>query len=159
MRVHFIKKESSEYLISTILFVIITVILISVPQSVVADEQKLGGTQNNTGEQRLGDKTQENKKVEKNVNAKSQLQNPLAGSGVGSIAGLLNKILDVILIFAIPIIVIFIIYAGFLYVVARGNPEKIKTANQTLLWVVIGALIIIGARAILQIVQGTVGNF
>ena len=97
------------------------------------------------------------------VSATGRLQNPLdptgAGGGIISITGLLEAILDIIMILAVPVIVFFIIYAGFLYVTARGNSDKVKTANQTLLWVIVGALIILGAQAILSIVQGTIADF
>ncbi|MSR76302.1 MAG: hypothetical protein EXS68_01795 [Candidatus Ryanbacteria bacterium] len=46
---------------------------------------------------------------------------------------------------AFPIAVIFILWSGFLFVSAGGNPEKIKTARTTLLWAIIGLTVIIGA--------------
>ncbi len=57
---------------------------------------------------------------------------------------------------ATPIIVIFIIYGGFLYVTARGNTEQISQATKTLTYAIIGGILIIGAVAISQIVGDTV---
>lgn len=84
------------------------------------------------------------------------LQNPL---GNQSLIGFLESILDVIMIFAVPIIVFFIIYAGFLYVTASGNPAKISTAHMALLFAVIGGVIILGARVILAVISGTIQSF
>ncbi len=58
--------------------------------------------------------------------------------------------------FAIPFVVFFIIYAGFLYVTARGNPGTIEQAHKALLYAIIGGLLIFGARAILAIITNTV---
>lgn len=73
-----------------------------------------------------------------------------------SIQGLFQAIVDIVLVFAIPIIVFFIIYAGFMYVTARGNPEKIQTAHKALLYAIIGGLLIIGANVLMSVISGTV---
>ena len=83
------------------------------------------------------------------------LENPLKYK---SISAVLLAILDVLVIFMIPIIILFIIYAGFLYVTARGNQSTIETAHRTLLYAVIGGLLILGARALLAVIQGTVNS-
>lgn len=84
-------------------------------------------------------------------------ENPLGG--VPSIDGLLYAIVNVLLVFAVPIIVFFIILAGFNYVTAQGNPEKIKTASRSLMYALIGAVIVIGAFAISSIVTSVVDQF
>lgn len=85
-----------------------------------------------------------------------RLQNPLGNT---DIIKFLQSLLDVIMIFAIPLIVFMIIYAGFNYVMAQGNPGKIKDANRALLYALIGGVLIIGANIILAVVQGTVDAF
>lgn len=84
-----------------------------------------------------------------------KIDNPLK---YNSITAVLLAILDVLVIFMIPIIILFIIYAGFLYVTARGNQSTIETAHRTLLYAVIGGLLILGARALLAVIQGTVNS-
>lgn len=81
------------------------------------------------------------------------LENPLQSD---SLVGFLTAILDVLLTLAIPIIVFFIIYAGFLYVTARGNENQITKAHQALLWSVVGGVIVLGAKLIIDVIQGTV---
>lgn len=87
------------------------------------------------------------------VTGSSRLLNPLK---VDSIEKLLQLILDILLIFAVPIIVFFIIYSGFLFVTAQGNEEQLKKAKNALLWTVIGAVILLGAKVILDVIVNTV---
>ena len=84
------------------------------------------------------------------------VENPLVAE---SIVQLFETILDVLLIFAVPIIVFFIIYAGFMYVTARGNESTIKKAHMALLYALIGGLLILGARVLIEVVSGTVDAF
>jgi len=87
-----------------------------------------------------------------------KLENPL-GSENDTIAKFLLKIIDVLLVFAIPIIILFIMYAGFLFVTARGNPSQIETARNALLWSVVGGVIILAAKLIIELIQGTISAF
>ena len=84
------------------------------------------------------------------------LENPLI---VNSIEELLLGILDIVIIIAIPIIIFFIIYAGFLYVTARGNSEKVSQASRALTYAVIGGVLVIGAIAITEIIRNLVLEF
>ena len=68
-------------------------------------------------------------------------------------------IMNVVIIIATPIIVFFLIYAGFMYVTAQGNPQKIEIASRSLLYGIIGGVIILGSVAILAIVKNVVGAF
>ena len=86
----------------------------------------------------------------------AQLKNPLGDS---TIIGFFNSIVDVLLVFAVPLIVFFIMYAGFLYVTARGNPTEITKAHKALLYALIGGVLILGAHALLLIISGTVSQF
>lgn len=83
----------------------------------------------------------------------SGLTNPLQSD---SIQGFFLAILDVLLVFAMPIIVLFIMYAGFLYVTARGDATKVKTAHVALTYSVVGGVIVFGAKLIIEVIQNTV---
>jgi len=85
-----------------------------------------------------------------------KLENPLR---FGSLEGLIVGILNVLLVIAVPIIVFFIIFAGFSYVTAQGNPEKIKQASRSLTYAIIGGVLILGAVAISEILQSIVESF
>lgn len=83
------------------------------------------------------------------------LQNPIKAT---SIVALFQIILDIVLVFAVPLVVFFIIYAGFLYVTARGNAGTIESAHKALLYALIGGLLILGARVLIDVIQGTVDS-
>jgi hypothetical protein len=84
---------------------------------------------------------------------------PVLRSDITSIETLLTAILNVLLVIAVPIIVFFIIFAGFTYVTAQGNPEKIKTATRSLTYAIIGAVLILGGVAISEIIASVVSSF
>ncbi len=72
---------------------------------------------------------------------------------IDSLAELPSLLLDVLLVFAVPFTVLYIMYAGFLYVTAQGNPGKIEAAHRALLWSVVGGVVILGARLISPIFE------
>lgn len=84
-----------------------------------------------------------------------KIPNPL---GNKSITDLVQGLLDVVMVFAIPIVVFFIIYAGFMYVTARGNESTIQKAHMALLYALIGGILILGARVLIDVLQGTVDS-
>ena len=54
------------------------------------------------------------------------------------------------------ILVLALVYTGFLFVVAQGNQEKISSARSALMWTVIGGLVLLGAEAIGLVISATV---
>lgn len=74
-----------------------------------------------------------------------------------SAEGLIVAILRIFITIATPIIVLFIIYAGFKYVTAQGNAQQVQEATRALTYAIIGAVLIIGAVAISEIIANTVG--
>ncbi len=85
-----------------------------------------------------------------------QLENPLK---VDSIEELLYEILQIFIVIATPIVIFFIIYAGFMYVTARGNPANLEKAHRALIYALIGGVLIIGAVAIGEIIKNLVESF
>ena len=53
------------------------------------------------------------------------------------------------------ILVLMFVWVGFLFVAARGNEEKLRTARMAFFWTVIGGLIILGAKGIAEVIQST----
>ncbi|MCB9812050.1 hypothetical protein H6778_00105 [Candidatus Nomurabacteria bacterium] len=76
-----------------------------------------------------------------------------------SIEGLLVAILRIFITIATPIIIMFIIYAGFLYVTARGNAQQTQQATRALTYAVIGGVLVLGAVALSEVIKGTVEAF
>ena len=82
------------------------------------------------------------------------IDNPL--KGINSIQSFVEVVLNnIVLPIGSVVVVLFIIYTGFLFVTARGNPEKIESAKRTLLWVVIGTAILLGSVVISAAITGT----
>lgn len=75
---------------------------------------------------------------------------------VTSIPGLIQKILEGALKIGIPVLALAIIYSGFLFVVARGNSEKLEKAKDSLLYTIIGGAILLGSWAIAKMIESTV---
>jgi len=90
--------------------------------------------------------------------------NDLSGSGphidnplkTKSLMAFVDNIIDAALDLGAIVAVLAIIYAGFMFVTASGDEEKIKTAKKILLYSVIGIAILLGARMISSIIVNTV---
>lgn len=83
------------------------------------------------------------------------LKNPLKFDSLPElISGILNGVVQLGAI----LLVLMLVWVGFLFVTAQGNPEKVSTARSALLWTVIGGLILLGAEAIAKVVEATVGS-
>lgn len=80
------------------------------------------------------------------------VENPLK---VTNFCDLLRIVLDAILILGLPVAVVFLVLVGLKYIVARGNPDKIKDANKNFMWTVIGVAVFLGAWTIAQIIKET----
>lgn len=83
----------------------------------------------------------------------AQITNPLA---FDTLEDFFVALLDVIIIIATPIVVVMIVYSGFLFVTAAGNVEKLGRAKKTFIYALLGALILLGAQAISLGIEGTV---
>lgn len=83
------------------------------------------------------------------------INNPLK---VDTIQEAIKLFMDAVLRIALPFIVIFFIWSGFSFVLARGNPDKIKVAKNMFLYTVIGTLLILGAWVITNAIIGTVNS-
>lgn len=89
------------------------------------------------------------------ANSQGPLQNPL---NFCSIPDFLAGALKALAIIALPIISLFIVISGFLFLTAQGNEQKLSKAKMNFLYVVIGALLILGAWIIATLIAGTVNQ-
>lgn len=83
------------------------------------------------------------------------IKNPL-GENLDTIPKFIEAIINIVLVVGIPILALAIIYAGFLYVKAQGNPTELEVAHRTLLYTVIGGALLLGAYVIAQAIGSTV---
>jgi hypothetical protein len=86
----------------------------------------------------------------------ASLDNPLPN--FPTVAKFVEGVLKAIVYVAMPIIALFIVYAGFKYVLARGSPDKLTEAHKNFVYVVIGALLILGAWVLATLIGGTVSQ-
>ena len=84
------------------------------------------------------------------------IENPL---NVDTIGDFLEAILVIVMVLAVPVIIFFIVYAGFLYVTARGNSEQVKKATSAFTYAIIGGLIVLGALVLVTVIQNLVRAF
>jgi hypothetical protein len=89
------------------------------------------------------------------VNAAGTLENPLKAK---SFTELINGILGIMISIGVPIAGLFLVYSGFLFTTATGDPKKLDTAKSAFLWTCVGIALIVGGEVILTILQGTVDS-
>lgn len=90
------------------------------------------------------------------AHAQSTYPNPITYGGITNIPDLLLAIVDLIFLIGVPIVVVAIIYSGFLFVTSGDNESKSSKARLVFTWTMIGALILFGAKAIAMAIQTTV---
>lgn len=76
------------------------------------------------------------------------INNPLAAD---SFAELIDAVIDIIFYFSIAIAPIMFIIAGFYFVTAIDQPERIETAKKMILWTLIGLLVVISAKGLIML--------
>ncbi len=84
---------------------------------------------------------------------KLNIKNPIKPNDLSQ---LITAILKIVVQIGTPILVLAIIYVGFKFVMARGNPGKLDEAKQAFVWTLIGAAIVLGAFVISTIIQTTI---
>ncbi len=89
------------------------------------------------------------------------LINPLKGvdcsRGNGDcLSSFLLSILDFVINIGSIVVILMLVFVGFKFVVAQGNDSKISEARTMLLWTVIGALVLLGSKAIALGVKATI---
>lgn len=68
------------------------------------------------------------------------------------IVGFIHKITGFITPVASILAVAFIIYGGYMWIISGGDPEKLKKAQGTLTWAIIGLVFTILSRVILGLI-------
>jgi hypothetical protein len=83
------------------------------------------------------------------------LVNPL---GSKTLTALIADLLKIVAQLGAVICVFFIIYSGFLFIKAQGDPGELKTAKSVFLWSVVGTAVLLGASVVADIIIGTVNS-
>jgi len=77
-----------------------------------------------------------------------RLENPLEADNLWE---LINKLIDFIFTISLGIVPIMIIIAGFYFITAAGDLEKINTAKKMILWTLIGLIIVFCAKGVIKL--------
>ncbi len=83
----------------------------------------------------------------------SKLNNPIQSK---TLQEFVRNILEGVIKIGVPLLALAVIYSGFLFVSAMGNPGKIEEAKSALMNTLIGAALLLGAWAIAELVVETV---
>ena len=76
------------------------------------------------------------------------LENPIGAENFGQ---LVDRIIDIFFTLALYVTPLMIVIAGLLFVTAAGNPNQVQTARNILLYSLIGFLIILVAKGIVEL--------
>lgn len=71
---------------------------------------------------------------------------------IGDLGNVVDKVVSLILPIAGIACVVFIIIGGYMWITSAGDPSKIKQAQGTLTWAIIGLVVILMATAIISVV-------
>lgn len=85
------------------------------------------------------------------------IKNPF-GDKTTSLSQVLLNVVSIVRILLIMAAVLYLLYAGFMFVTARGEPGKIKKARNALLWGCVGIALILAAQVIVTSLQNTVSG-
>ena len=81
------------------------------------------------------------------------LDNPLR---FPNIERFIEGVLQAVVMIALPVITVFIVYAGFKYIFARGKPGEISKAHENFKYVIIGTILILSAWVLATLIGGTI---
>jgi uncharacterized BrkB/YihY/UPF0761 family membrane protein len=83
----------------------------------------------------------------------AKITSPLANQ---SLEGVVLIVVNVVQILLIMATVLYLLYAGLMFVTAQGEPGKITKARNALLWGMVGAALILGAQIIVTTLKTSV---
>jgi hypothetical protein len=69
----------------------------------------------------------------------------------GQLAGIVDKVLEYLFPIAGIIALIFIIQGGYMWIISGGDPSKVKQAQGTLTWAILGLVIVAVVFGVLRI--------
>ena len=87
--------------------------------------------------------------------AQTGLDNPL---NYDSIPLFIAGALKALAMIALPIITLFLVISGFYFITAQGSQDKLQKAKLNFFYVIIGALLILGAWILATLIAGTVSQ-
>ena len=86
-----------------------------------------------------------------------KLENPL--KGVNSIADFFYLIINFVYSLSYVVIAAFLLLSGFKFVMAQGKPDALDDAKSTFKHTIIGAIILISANVLTEVVRTVINQF
>lgn len=83
-----------------------------------------------------------------------KVPNPVGQQNLGDV---LFDVVNALLLFAGAVAVLFLIIGGFRYVVSAGNAEQVEGAKKTIVYALLGLIVIFIAYVLVQLVQNYLG--
>ncbi len=83
------------------------------------------------------------------------IPNPIRATTVQELIG---DVLNAVIYFSIPVLGLALIFVGFQFVSARGNPGEIAKAKTNFWYTILGAAIVLGAKGLQLILSGTINQ-
>lgn len=80
------------------------------------------------------------------------------GTAKLSVAALIGNFVDWLIQLGIVAATLAFLYVGFQFVAARGNPELIKKNRSAFVWTVVGTLVLIGAKVLVEVIKATLSS-
>ncbi len=110
-----------------------------------------------TSENTSGDKpVQDTSKNSLKKNPKYLITNPLGKTT--SLQDVILNVVKVVQILLMMAAVVYIIWAGFLFVTAKGDTAKVVKARNSLLWAMVGVALVLGAQVIVTTIKNSVNS-
>lgn len=88
-----------------------------------------------------------------NFGGPGTLSNPL---NFESVCGFFKALFNAALMLGIPVATLFIVWSGFMFVLARGNAAALQTARRNAAFVAIGVAVFLGAWFLSQVIAATI---
>ncbi len=80
------------------------------------------------------------------------------GNKYKSVTEIIAKFIDFIINLGIVAVVLFFVYTGFQFVAAKGNPDAINKAKTSMMWTVVGTLVLIGGKVLVKVLENTLSG-
>lgn len=86
-------------------------------------------------------------------NSVFELPDPL---GIKNFCDLVKKLLDIVMAIGMPVAVFFLVWAGFMFIIARGSEEGLRKAKKNFQYVIIGIAVFLGAWTFAAVLSATI---
>lgn len=82
-----------------------------------------------------------------------------APPGLGAnIAKVINNVIPILTAIGLSVAVLFMVLGGFQYITAAGNPDQMQKAKMTLLYSVVGLILILLSYAVIKFFTSSLGS-